>query len=677
MELVLPRGAADEVRGSSRRTLTSEQLAWTMALPCGLLTAAVVLVLGPSLAQLLPADDPTRFWPETRLAPEPVEHARYGLALLGPLLLALVVALGSGRVALRPSLARTLTGASQLALVALVGVCAMAQYSVVWEASRWPSGPNRIFDPPLLVAALLITGVIVLAARRAVRVRRLRLPRETRVVAAACLLAAAGLTAIWLQRAVNLDATVNGTPAANLIPWDMDETFAVLNGRTPLVDFHAQYGQLLPYVAAGALALLGGSLGAWTATMATISGLTLLAIYGVFRRVTRNALIALALYVPFLALGFYHRVVDIPGVQYTAAGIFSAWPMRYGGPYLLAWLTARHLDGAAPRRQVALLWAGGLVAINNPEFGLGALAATTLAVACRPALTMRDVRRLIGSVALGLLGAAAFVALVTLVRAGALPQLGQMLEFPHLYGVDGWVLEPMAPLGLHVVMYLTFAAATTLAVARAVRRSGEPVLTGMLMWSGVFGFGAGSYYVGRSDPLDLVTLLSAWGLALALLAVPVLRAVARSERRLPTPAQLAVVLGCALAVSTIVQIPSPWGQVARLQRTDEPIFKPPWLIALVDRVTAPGDAVAILTPLGHRVAYEAHVRNVAPYALPEAMPDRAQLTTTMEAIRREHVRTVIVYNGDVGANFLPALERAGFRFRDQAGPVLALTRRGS
>ena len=676
MELASARRDARAVRTpSSRSALTPGQVAWTAALPCGLITVAAVLLLGPPLAQLLPADDPAKFWPETQLAPEPVEHARFGIALLGPVLLALVATLGAGRLSMRPQLTRALAAASQLALAGLLLACVMAQNGVVWEASRPPSTFNRIFDPPLLAGAVLVTVAILYAARRSTR-RGHRLPEETRALRRLCALTAAGLTIVWLLRAFNVETTIADAPASNLIPWDMGETFAVLDGRTPLVDLHSQYNQLLPFVAAAVLALVGSSTGAWTATMATLSALALLAMYGVFRRVVRHALTALALYIPFLAIGFFHREVDIPGVEYSAGGIFSAWPMRYGGAYLLAWLTARHLDGAAPRRLGVLFCVGALVAINNTEFGGGAFAGTLLAVACTTApLTRARLKRLLAGAALGVLAAVALVSLVTLVSAGALPHFEYLLEFPHLYGVDGWVLEPMAPLGLHLAMYLTFAAATTLAVVRAVR-GGEPkVLTGMLAWSGTFGLVAGSYYAGRSDPLNLITLFSAWGLALMLLAVPTLRAMALARRRLPTPAQIAVVFGCAVAVTTVVQVPSPWEQVARLRQAGAPVYKQRELVALTDRVTSPGEAVAILAPLGHRVAYDLRLTNVVPYTLPAAMPAKPQLRTTLDAIRRARVRTVVVMQEELSVHFLPTLERAGFAYRDEAGLALALTLR--
>ena len=67
--------------------------------------------------------------------------------------------------------------------------------------------------------------------------------------------------------------------------------------------------------------------------------------------------------------------------------------------------------------------------------------------------------RLAREAAAGLLGALALVALLTLVRAGSLPHLGLLLEFSRLYGVDGWAMLPMPTLGLHLVVYVTFAAA--------------------------------------------------------------------------------------------------------------------------------------------------------------------------------------------------------------------------
>ena len=63
------------------------------------------------------------------------------------------------------------------------------------------------------------------------------------------------------------------------------------------------------------------------------------------------------------------------------------------------------------------------------------------------------------------------MALLTLARAGALPQLGRLLDSRSLYSVGGWALQPMPALGLHLVLYVTFAAAIGVATVRAIARA--------------------------------------------------------------------------------------------------------------------------------------------------------------------------------------------------------------
>ena len=80
-----------------------------------------------------------------------------------------------------------------------------------------------------------------------------------------------------------------------------DESFAVLNGRSPLGDFAAQYASLWPYVL-GAADVAARQVGAvFTVLMAALTGLALLALFDVLRRVTRSSLAALLLFLPLLA----------------------------------------------------------------------------------------------------------------------------------------------------------------------------------------------------------------------------------------------------------------------------------------------------------------------------------------------------------------------------------------
>jgi hypothetical protein len=665
------QGASEAAHDAATRPrrLAAGDVAWLAALPCGLLIVAAILVLGPPLARLLPAAAPAgAYWPGQPRAPEPVEHARYGIALFGPpLVAALVVLAGARPPALPPRLVRIGTALSGLVLVAVLALCLLAQNSILLRANVPPAQAIRFFTPATLAAAAAIALLIAGLARRAPARLQALARREPRAIRIACFALAAALTAAWLLTALNTETSVGNPPGNDLIPWDMSETFAVLDGRTPLADFHAQYGQLWSYPAAAVLALLGATIGVWTATMATISGLALLAVYATFRRLVRSAALALALYAPFLATGFFMESTP-NGFRYSTAGIFSAWPLRYAGPYLLAWLLARHCDGAAPRRAWLLFAVAGLVAINNPEFGLGALAGAVLALACvRRVGSPRAAARLFGDAALGVACAAVLVALVTLVRGGSLPHVAWMFEFPHLYGVDGWFTSPMAPIGLHVAMYVTFGAALVLAVVRARRGDADRVLTGLLAWSGPFGLIAGSYFVGASNPLTLVTLFSVWIFAVALLLVAAARALA-AGRRLPTLPELAVLFGFGLAVCSLPQIPAPWREVDRLGRPGSPVYRQDELEAAIRSAVHPGEKVALLVMLGHRVAYDLGATNVSPYSGPAAMPTKHQLAVTIEAMRREGARSAFV-DIDAHPELVSALQRAGFRIHGNANPV--------
>jgi len=655
------------------RTLALSELAWLVVLPCAALVALAILLLGPPLGHAFLAPRGDRFWPRTEVRPEPVEHARFLLALAAAPLGALaLLALARRPRALRADLARALVAASQVCTVLFLALMLLAQHDVLLR-SNVVGQPVAIFTVPTLVAAAGVAGLCAygLAHRRLVA-RASGLLRETRGRRIVCLTAAVLLVAVYLMAAFNTEHSIGRAESNHLIPWDMAETFAVLNGRTPLVDFHSQYAQLLPYLAAGSLRIFGASVGAWTGTMIALSGLALAAMFAVLRRVVRSSVAALALFVPFLAGSAFLIFGRLSPLE-----IFSLWPMRYGGPYLLAWLTARQLDGAAPRRRWLLLGAAGLVALNNLEFGLPAAAGTLLAiVAVDPPRSREARRRLLTDLALGALAALGVVGAIALLHGGALPRFGLLFEFPRIYGVGGWVLEPMAAAGLHLIVYATFLAAVMAATVRAIRGDAHRLLTGMLMWSGIFGLGAGSYFAGRSDPLNLISLFSAWCFALVLLTVVVVERLARAGAR-PSAAELAVLFGFVLIAFAIFQMPRPWAEVRRVERTAQAVYKQAAAVRLVRQTTVPHQKVAVLTQLGHRVAYDAGVVDVAPYSGMESMPTVAQLRATLDAVRRERATQIYVDQELVLPGMLEALGAAGFTPADQEDRYLMLQARAS
>jgi hypothetical protein len=644
--------------------LSPGELAWLAAVPVALLTILAAVVLGPPLGHTLFAPRGERLWPPEASwldgQPEPVKHARFALALLGAVALPAVVLLAARHRG--PRLPRraidALVAVSQLLVCGAIAVALVAQRRVAYVAAppHW-----EIFSTRTLVVGALIGAMLVVAARSSRPPVRLA-PLARRHAERACLLAAVVLTAVWLLPNVATEHTTANGPFPDLPTWAMGDTYAILDGRTPLENFYAVYGQLWAYVAALPMAVLGGTIGVFTITMVTISGAALLATYALLQRVVRSAPLALALYLPLLATSLYELAAKGVAAPMTNGAIYSVWPMRYAGPLILAWLTARHLDRARPRSVWALGLVSGLVVVNNLEFGLGALAGTSLALACSSRdRSLRGLLRLAAELAAGLAGAVALVASLTLVRAGSLPHFSFALEFPHIFGTLGLVSAPMSTVGFHLVLYMTFVGVLAVAAVRVVRGADDTLFTGMLAWSGAFGLMAGSYFAGRSDALKLAALLPAWSLALSLLTVSVMRDPAWRKKRFPAPAELAVLFAWGLTACSLTQLHAPWTEVARLQRGGAPaIYAQPMTRRFIDARTRPGERVAIVAPMAHRLAYEIGIVNVSPYGTMEAVVTRAQFNTLLEAMRAERAHKLFLADSFVAQAHVALLRERGF-----------------
>jgi hypothetical protein len=653
------------------RPLAPGELAWVATLPCALLTLAAIVVLGPLLGHLVLMPRPGVLWPTIDALPQPEQHGRFLVGLLGPPLLAAVVLLGARggiaeRFALRPGTIRVLVLAAQLTLVAFLLACLAAQNNVGVSAD-FPFWPHRMyFKWPTLLVALALPAAAVLALRgRDAAPAFGRLTRETRARRIACAAVAVLYTVVWLTTAIELDSSIGNTIEAvsGHVLWTLAEPFAVLNGRTPLVDYHAQYGQLWAYLAAAPMALLGATIGTYSAAMATGTGLAMLAVYGILRRLVRSSVVALALYLPFLATAFF-TIVGPPSDRYGPANIFILWPIRYAGPVLLAWLAARRLDGAQPRRAWVVFAVAGLVVVNNPDFGSAAALATFAALASAERGGRRALGRLAAQAAAGVAGGVALFALWTLVRAGSLPRFGLLLEFSRLYGIDGWEQLPMPELGLHLAIFLTFAAALVVAAVRVARGGEQRLLTGMLTWTGAFGLLASLYFAGRAHPMALFDFFAPWALAVILLLLVVVRALAARGWRRPTAPELAVLFAFGLVICSLPQTPAPWSQLARIRdRTPTPVFAQLDAVRLVRETTRPHERVVILTTLGHRVAYDADVVNVSPYSSIESIATAGQLRRTIAVARREGARKLYLALRFTRGEELAQLQAAGFANR--------------
>jgi hypothetical protein len=570
--------AVAEIRQA--RALTPAEIAWIALLPCAVATAAALPLLGSALGDLLFPPGSDMLWPLgfhlVQGNYEPAKHGRYVLAALAPLLLAGVVLVGARCAPRLPLWAIVaLTYVSQALLLALLLVALLAQRNVLF-----PEIPPRrdIFDAGRLVAAailVLLTFVIMNHRRRRELARRLT--QEARIRRIVCLGVAALLAAVLLLKGVTTDRLSEDGGYFN---WGLNDVFAILNGRTPLVDYHVLYAKLLPYPTALVLATFGTTGLVYTLAMAVLNLLAMLAVFA---------------------------------------------------------------DGVRPRRAWPLFLVGGLVAIDNLEFGLGAFLGTVMALLCaRPPGSARAALQLAVEVAGGVLGAFTLVALLTFAHAGELPDPALLMEWPRIFTNLGLLALPVPIASLHLAIYATFAAAIVTAAVHVARGADDTLLTGMLAWSGVFGLVAANYYIGRPDEGKLASMFSAWAFALALLTIVAVRALAAQGWRRPTLPQMLALFGFALALTTISHLPQPQDQLARLtHETPEAAYRTSAERFVAAR-THPGETVMILLPMSFRIAHDLGLRNVAPYVMQVAVVTRGQMQTVLDVARRERVRSIFV-----------------------------------
>ena len=668
--------------------LTTAEIAWIALLPCAAIAVLAIVFLGPPVGDLLftrSSDElwPRAWWVSTGHA-EPSKHGRFVVAVLAPLpLVAAILASARRTPALSARVTWTLVHASYALLVALIAV-ALVEQELTWTAEdeRFQDPVPPIFGLWRVLAAAAVVLIALALLRRDVRPQWIaRLERATRRTDWIAL-AAAGFIAIWVMKAVTTDRLALGAVSLNL-PWTLNDVIAVLDGRTPLVDYHPIYAKLLPYLCVPVLSIFGTSALAYTIFMALLSGLCLLAVYGVFRRITRRPLIAVALLIPFIATS------DVPvpigegidaGLENSPMMLPALWPMRYGGAYLLAWLTARHIDGCRPRHAWVLFFVSTLVAIDSLEFGAAAAAAVVAALLCaRPPSSVRDVMRLAAHLAGGAAAAFAVVTAITLARSGSAPDFGLLLEWPQIFSTLGLYSMPLRTWGVHLGIYATYVAAIGVAAVRLARRDEDALLTGMLAWSGVFGLLAGAYLIGRPDAQKITGVLSAWSFALSMLAIVCVRSLAAHRWRATLP-QLLTLFGFALSVSSIATISLPHQEIARLRGTGPAPDYPAVAKQFIGEKTQRGEKVVVLVPMSYAITHDLGLRNVAPYGFINAIVTRAQMERVIATLRRERVRTVFIpavgsgllFEGDSAWDHPRLFQAIGYSERSSAAGIVEL-----
>ncbi len=598
--------------------------------------------------------------------PKPAQFGRFAIAIL-------VTFATAGAILALPR-TKAFAGVRALGRAAPFAIAAgqLAALAVaVWAWRGQNTGINYLtpvqFHLRELVVAILIAAALTLSVTRGwLKWMGSHSDRRGSVIWAG---AAMLITALWLlpalYRSLNLAHALPGVWYP--LQFTFDDLVSVLDGRTPLVNYDPQYASLLPFVAEPFFKVFGTSVGTFTAVMCALSLLSFMCIERSLAMIARDERTAFVLYVPLLAISLF-TILQTGDERYFMANYYAVIPIRYIGPYVIFWCTMRHLNGSQPRRPTLLFVLATLVAINNSEFGVPALGGCFLALASghlvpRAGAVLR-LRRLLRQLLVGLIGAILLVSAFVVLRSGSLPQFSRLTRFEQIYGITGFNDLPTPTAGLHIIIFMTFAASLILAALRIRAAHPDRLLTGGLVFSGTFGMGAGSYYMGRSHPQVLTALFSVWGLATVLLCLVALENLTDPERRrqlwpwrsLPVAAAL-VLLG--LFVTTAEQFPAPWTQWQRLTSDSHAlVINTAPATRFVRGATRHGEDVVLLTGLGHLIARDAGVVDVSPYSHPDGIVTYEQLDDVFAALRAAHGGTIFV--GAVQPEVVQTLEARGF-----------------
>jgi hypothetical protein len=435
----------------------------------------------------------------------------------------------------------------------------------------------------------------------------------------------------------------------------MGEYAAVLNGRTPLLNFFSQYQNLQSFVAAPVFKVFGFGVGTFTAVMCCFT-LTAFALqFSALARICRSKWTALVLFVPLVAVAFYaEESNNTSGYLANCFNYYAVGPIRYFGTCLMAWFAVWYLEKPSVSRLIVAAPISTLAAINNLDFGVPAAAGTLGCILLFPPRFGRAnlAKRITGAAALYVITSTATLGLYCLsvrLLVGAWPLLSQLTVYQKTFALLGFFMLPMPKMGLHWIIYLTSISAIVIAIYETYSSNHDEiadnrrVINGSLAYSGIASFGPMAYFVGRSNPYVLEATFLVWAYVVAQLlhrswhqwneASRHPRAAAASFL---TPIPVVGVLGLyVLIASNILEVPNPKVQIFRLAaRFPQAEAPDAALTKLIRKYVGAGDKTVIAYRDAHWLALQAGVTNVYPFSHIQSLILKDQLNPVMAVLNR-------------------------------------------
>ena len=613
-------------------------------------------------------------------APEPAEFVGYVLAVLVPAAFVSVTALLLRR---QGALAADRSSAAPWTLLAFLSQGAfavVAAYGILYEHFHGAYYPSLRF-PVVLIAAAAAAGYGLWTVGLPAHWKS-DLTAAGRVLGQRAWLwwgLATSWSVLWVLPNVFTEADRSAwlTQTAYHIPFTMGEFAAVLNGRTPMVDFYSQYQNVLPLLLSPLLRWTGLSLFSFTLTMALLSVTGLLLLFSVLTRVVRSSWLALVLFLPMVAFSFEPVETNVGGYVHNMFTYYAMGPLRFLGVFVLARLSLWYLERPSYSRLAQSAAIAGIVALNNLDFGLPALAAVLSCVvlfAPRFGRSTPAVRICMAVLTFLLTAGMAVVVYFVAVRlrAGAWPMVANLVLYQKTFAASGFAMVEAPQAGFYQTIFLILLLPVLVALfevfSGSFLESGRRarIEYGTLIYAGIAGLGVFTYYAGRSDPGALPVAFCPAAYALVLLVyrfgagvIPSRLSGGSTAPGLRIIPGVVVLTLFSLTFPGVFNAPHPGAQLARLRRGLAKLPDPHQnAVEVIRRYVPPGKQTVIIAPDAHWLAMKAGVINRYPFSHSGSLLIRDQLGPVMNAIAALPNKKVVF--GEVQPELAQRLMAKGF-----------------
>lgn len=444
------------------------------------------------------------------------------------------------------------------------------------------------------------------------------------------------------------------------ILYTMDEFAAVINGLTPGVDFISQYSNYLPIIFSPLLRAIGLKTVSFTLLMAALNMFSLYCFYLILRSVAQRQATAFLLFLPVLG-AYIYPIFEYPdGYRYFVGSYYGAFPLRL---IMISWLAVGVLNFCKKQTIVSTLIAFTLsivTAFNNLDFGIPALGAFLATWGCLQMHNWKNkdfvLRKVILTGILGLLiGICTYLIPVLLSSHGKFPNFENLTVFQRIFAKEGFYMLPLQSwYGLHTLIYITYMGSIILGLYGLLfnkKNSNDnsfqsiALTTPLLLFFGVLGLGIGMYYIGRTHWHTLVVMFPLWALTLGILFVHLHNS--RYIRKLENTSDINSLTVVKISIISILIIfsfglkylPNVRTQITRLIYLEPRIVQNDKTLETLRSQLPAGTVTALFFDESHRLANDLEVTNIFPFGNPTIVLVK-QLKFALDKIDEKNVKRI-------------------------------------